>query len=537
MEMPTARVGSRPGAARPGDERDRRLRRPGRRPRPHPARSGVGAVVDVDALPRSGVLAAQPLALQRECLLAGGDDYELVFSAPVDAARGGRRRRQRRRRRGDADRRDRSRHRRFVSSTAAAPRSPATRARSITFAPDDGAVRHVSSDPALNPPLAGAGRKPDWRFLLSHPAHLVALGFGSGLSPVAPGTAGTLWAWLVYALLPPLADGVLAAGLVAATLIGWWACTVTARDLAQADPSSVVWDEIVAFWLVLWLVTPATSDGAGDRVRPVPRLRRRQAGPGRVGRPALQASSRRADRLGAGLRHPARRLRRRALHPARDRPLEVRMSAPIDVAALVVRLADALRARRAMLATAESCTGGMVAAACTSLAGSSDWFERGFVTYSNGAKSEMLGVDPALIAAARRGQRASRAGDGRGAAGARAGSVRGRRDRHRRPGRRQRRQAGRHGLDRDRGARRRGRGDVVAGERRSRRDPPAVARARARAGARASRGDAARLAPRRSAPGARSAASRRVRSARRAAAPGASAPPRGRAASRDGAAP
>jgi nicotinamide-nucleotide amidase len=74
------------------------------------------------------------------------------------------------------------------------------------------------------------------------------------------------------------------------------------------------------------------------------------------------------------------------------------VSAPDDVSALVVRLAEALRTRRAMLATAESCTGGMVAAACTSLAGSSDWFERGVVTYSNGAKSELLGVDPALIA-------------------------------------------------------------------------------------------------------------------------------------------
>ena len=52
-----------------------------------------------------------------------------------------------------------------------------------------------------------------------------------------------------------------------------------------------------------------------------------------------------------------------------------------------------------MLATAESCTGGMIAAACTELAGSSNWFERGFVTYSNEAKAEMLGVDPALIEA------------------------------------------------------------------------------------------------------------------------------------------
>ena len=51
-----------------------------------------------------------------------------------------------------------------------------------------------------------------------------------------------------------------------------------------------------------------------------------------------------------------------------------------------------------MLAAAESCTGGLIAAACTSLAGSSDWFERGFVTYSNAAKTEMLGVPEALIA-------------------------------------------------------------------------------------------------------------------------------------------
>jgi nicotinamide-nucleotide amidase len=52
-----------------------------------------------------------------------------------------------------------------------------------------------------------------------------------------------------------------------------------------------------------------------------------------------------------------------------------------------------------MLATAESCTGGLIAGACTDLAGSSLWFERGFVTYSNDAKTELLGVDAALIAA------------------------------------------------------------------------------------------------------------------------------------------
>lgn len=61
-------------------------------------------------------------------------------------------------------------------------------------------------------------------------------------------------------------------------------------------------------------------------------------------------------------------------------------------------LAQALMQHGWMLATAESCTGGLIAARCTDLAGSSDWFERGFVTYSNEAKHELLGVDLALIA-------------------------------------------------------------------------------------------------------------------------------------------
>lgn len=61
-------------------------------------------------------------------------------------------------------------------------------------------------------------------------------------------------------------------------------------------------------------------------------------------------------------------------------------------------VADLMLKRQWMLATAESCTGGLIAAACTELAGSSVWFERGFVTYSNAAKTELLGVPAALIA-------------------------------------------------------------------------------------------------------------------------------------------
>ena len=77
------------------------------------------------------------------------------------------------------------------------------------------------------------------------------------------------------------------------------------------------------------------------------------------------------------------------------------VNAPVpfnDAQALTRQLADRLLANGQMMATAESCTGGMIAAACTDLAGSSAWFERGFVSYSNEAKTELLGVPAALIA-------------------------------------------------------------------------------------------------------------------------------------------
>jgi nicotinamide-nucleotide amidase len=76
----------------------------------------------------------------------------------------------------------------------------------------------------------------------------------------------------------------------------------------------------------------------------------------------------------------------------------VNTPAEAETARLVKTLAAQLLARGWMLATAESCTGGLIAAACTDLAGSSTWFERGFVTYSNAAKAQMLGIDAALIA-------------------------------------------------------------------------------------------------------------------------------------------
>ena len=115
----------------------------------------------------------------------------------------------------------------------------------------------------LNPPLAGIGRRPSWRFAFGHPAHAVALGFGSGLARVAPGTAGTLFGWLLWSWLVPATwgDDLRAAVWLLAFVLGAWACAVTARHLADADPPSIVWDEVVAFSLVLWLIGPTSFAG------------------------------------------------------------------------------------------------------------------------------------------------------------------------------------------------------------------------------------------------------------------------------------
>lgn len=93
---------------------------------------------------------------------------------------------------------------------------------------------------------------PSWRFLLAHPAHLVACGFGSGLSPFAPGTAGTLFAWLTYPLLRgAFGDVQLLILLAAGFVVGAFAAQRTGADLGVIDHGSIVWDEIVPFWLVL----------------------------------------------------------------------------------------------------------------------------------------------------------------------------------------------------------------------------------------------------------------------------------------------
>ncbi len=105
---------------------------------------------------------------------------------------------------------------------------------------------------------AEAYGRPSLRFVVSHPAHFIAFGFGVGLSPVAPGTFGTLLALPMYAWLAPRLDNqqflLLLAGMFIA---GAWACDVSGKRLGVHDHGGMVWDEVTAFLTVLFF-TPAT---------------------------------------------------------------------------------------------------------------------------------------------------------------------------------------------------------------------------------------------------------------------------------------
>jgi phosphatidylglycerophosphatase A len=96
---------------------------------------------------------------------------------------------------------------------------------------------------------------PPLRFLFGHPAHFIALGFGAGLAPVAPGTFGTLLAIpIAMGLWAHFSNVLFIAAIVVFGLIGVWAAGVTGRNLSVPDHGAIVWDEVVAFLLVLYFV-------------------------------------------------------------------------------------------------------------------------------------------------------------------------------------------------------------------------------------------------------------------------------------------
>lgn len=121
------------------------------------------------------------------------------------------------------------------------------------------AVASTAAPTAVPAPAAAAApRRATFAFMRRHPAHWIALGFGSGLAPRAPGTVGTLWGWVSFLVLDLWLDATgWAVMIVLSLLVGQWATTRTAQHLGVADPGSIVWDEVVAFWIVLWLLMPA----------------------------------------------------------------------------------------------------------------------------------------------------------------------------------------------------------------------------------------------------------------------------------------
>lgn len=113
---------------------------------------------------------------------------------------------------------------------------------------------------------------------LLNPIHLLAFGFGSGLSPKAPGTAGTVVALLLYLPLSQLSLPLYLALTIVATLVGIWLCGVTSRDLGVHDHGGIVWDEFAGFWITmiaapagcLWLLLGFVLFRALDILKPWP---------------------------------------------------------------------------------------------------------------------------------------------------------------------------------------------------------------------------------------------------------------------------
>ncbi|MBF8179285.1 MAG: phosphatidylglycerophosphatase A [Burkholderiaceae bacterium] len=116
---------------------------------------------------------------------------------------------------------------------------------------------------ASEPGIVNKSVKSNSSFMLAHPAHIIAQGFGSGLSKIMPGTFGTLFGWLSFNVLSarwPLffTPSTWWLVIIGGFIVGVWACAKTGRDLGVSDHGSMVWDEVIAFWLVLLFITPAS---------------------------------------------------------------------------------------------------------------------------------------------------------------------------------------------------------------------------------------------------------------------------------------
>jgi nicotinamide-nucleotide amidase len=205
--------------------------------------------------------------------------------------------------------------------------------------------------------------------------------FGAGLLPRAPGTWGALaalpCAWGMVLLGGPW---LLLGGTVATFGVGLWASARYMTIAGVDDPAAICIDEVVGQWLTL-LVAP---------LDPIAYVRHGQALAGELGR----SGGRRPDRRHA--RRPDRR-RLRWVGPVSHRAMAAGMTFSRSSLERARRLLEACETHGLRLVTAESCTGGLIVACLTEIPGSSSVVERGYVTYDNRAKQELLGVPAGTI--------------------------------------------------------------------------------------------------------------------------------------------
>jgi len=102
---------------------------------------------------------------------------------------------------------------------------------------------------------------PNFKWVFNKPSRALAFGLGSGLAPFAPGTAGTLWAWAIFLLGEYfLSTGALLWIISVGIILGCWICGQVSEELGKKDFGGIVWDEVVAFWLVLIVIMPANIE-------------------------------------------------------------------------------------------------------------------------------------------------------------------------------------------------------------------------------------------------------------------------------------
>jgi phosphatidylglycerophosphatase A len=195
--------------------------------------SQVGIDIDSGKLPLSPALKSVPEPDQAKgWALGGGDDYELLFTVPADKAD------------------------QVPANCTHIGEVIAGDAVSCDFQPDSAGYNHFASAEGQDSPAESPGMPtpppPIAPQPFRDPIQFLAFGFGSGLAPKAPGTAGTLVAIPLYLLMSQLSLPLYTLLTLAACIVGIWICGEASKKLKVHDHPGIVWDEFAGFWITMW---------------------------------------------------------------------------------------------------------------------------------------------------------------------------------------------------------------------------------------------------------------------------------------------